>query len=82
MVSNLKEMFEFLVFISLIVIVLSVVHFFTEGLFESKVCSEKASMQELTYDYGFFQGCMIKKGDKWVDYEIYKRGENNYGKSN
>ena len=32
-------------------------------------CYTKATMQEMEYSYGIFQGCMVKQENgKWIDY--------------
>lgn len=31
-------------------------------------CKTKAEIQNLEYNYGIIQGCMIKMNDKWIDY--------------
>lgn len=38
-------------------------------LSSSYKCSVKAEKQELEYSYALFQGCMVKQGGKWIDYE-------------
>jgi hypothetical protein len=32
-------------------------------------CRAKAVKQELQFDYGIAQGCMVKHNGKWVDYD-------------
>ena len=37
-----------------------------------KSCEQKATKQELEYDWGILQGCMVKgieTNNKWVDYD-------------
>ena len=38
-------------------------------------CEAKATKQNLEYDYGIFQGCMVKTDIGWMDYDrlIYKK---------
>lgn len=38
----------------------------------AKKCEQKATKQELEYDWGILQGCMVKgveTNNKWVDYD-------------
>lgn len=35
-------------------------------------CKTKAEIQNLEYNYGIIQGCMIKMNDKWIDYNRLK----------
>lgn len=52
--------------------------FFSLAYYTSKIeCKEKAEKQELVYDFGFFQGCMVKQPNgKWIDYDKYRIMEN------
>lgn len=34
-------------------------------------CSSKAEKLGLEYSFGLFQGCFVKKNDRWVDYNRY-----------
>lgn len=31
-------------------------------------CRKKAKIQNLEYNYGIIQGCMVKNANKWIDY--------------
>ena len=35
-------------------------------------CAAKAERLGLEYSFGVFQGCFVKDGDRWVDYENYR----------
>ena len=35
-------------------------------------CAAKAERLGLEYSFGFFQGCFVKDGDSWVDYDRYR----------
>lgn len=48
----------FIIFVAVLVVGVSSIPFYA---FESHVCKESASMQELEYDYGFFTGCMVRE---------------------
>lgn len=41
-------------------------------LISSKSCSAKAERLGLEYDFGAFQGCFVRDGDHWVDYNRYR----------
>ena len=41
-------------------------------LLSSKSCASKAARLGLEYDYGVFQGCFVRDGDHWVDYNRYR----------
>ena len=64
----------------IVVVVLAVIFtpLFSLAYYMSKIeCKEKAEKQELVYDFGFFQGCMIKQPNgKWIDYDKYRIMEN------
>ena len=34
-------------------------------------CSSKAEKLGVEYSFGLFQGCFVKKNDRWVDYDRY-----------
>ena len=39
----------------------------------SKSCAAKAERLGLEYDFGVFhQGCFVKDGDTWIDYNRYR----------
>lgn len=42
---------------------------------EKSQCEAKATKQNLEYDYGLLQGCMVKTDKGWMDYDrlIYKK---------
>ena len=39
---------------------------------KSYECEAKAKRLGLEYDFGAFQGCFVKDGDHWVDYNRYR----------
>lgn len=41
-------------------------------LISSKSCAAKAERLGLEHDFGAFQGCFVKDGDTWVDYNRYR----------
>lgn len=38
----------------------------------SKSCAAKAERLGLEYDFGLFQGCFVRDGDHWLDYNRYR----------
>lgn len=38
----------------------------------SKSCAAKAERLGVEYDFGAFQGCFVRDGDIWVDYNRYR----------
>ena len=57
-------------FLTLIATVLAIVGLlFLSVMVNSSICRAKAVKQELLYDYGVVQGCMVKYNGKWVDYD-------------
>lgn len=73
----MKEFLEFFVII-VVAIVVVITPFYSLAYYMSKIeCKEKAEKQELMYDFGFFQGCMVKQPNgKWLDYDRYRIMEN------
>ena len=73
----MKECIEIFV---IVILVLTVIFtpLFSLAYYMSKIeCEEKAEKQELVYEFGFFQGCMIKQQNgKWIDYDKYRIVEN------
>lgn len=35
-------------------------------------CAKKAAVMQTDYKYGFWEGCWIKKGDTWVEYNTIR----------
>lgn len=42
------------------------------NLMASHACESKAHKLGLEYDYGMFQGCFVKQGNQWIDYNNYR----------
>lgn len=56
--------------LSLVALVLTIVcMLFLSFVVDKTQCRAKAVKQELQYDYGIVQGCMVKYNGKWVDYD-------------
>jgi len=73
----MKECIKFIILIIVISVVIFIPLFLFAYHMEKIECKTKAEKQELVYDFGFFQGCMIKQlNGKWIDYDKYRIMEN------
>lgn len=75
----MSDFFDDVIIPSLIIIALAVI--FTLPIIgivywaDKSQCEAKATKQNLEYDYGPLQGCMVKTEKGWMDYDrlIYKK---------
>lgn len=69
--DDARDYFEFCgIFLGLLVLVmlLAVGMWYPVAKLE---CSSKAEKLGVEYSFGLFQGCFVKKNDRWIDYERF-----------
>ena len=57
------------IMISLIVLTMAAGIYSLAYLISSKTCEAKAEKLGVEYTFGAFEGCFIKEGGRWVDYD-------------